>query len=168
MANVSASRTTPDRNMEETLTYWQNFAILHENVRAVSWSILIYVAIGIFCFSILRGVFFYATARKFHEWYEASVLTWGIAALYYKLLAAESEILEDERGESGRPTVKGGNILGGWIDAVAWLVLGTILIWAWPVVFTIVILFGPIQISRNHFMRKKLFIARLKGEELDI
>ncbi len=154
--------------MEETLTYWQHFTILHENVRAVSWSILIYVAIGIFCFSILRGVFFYATAKKIDEWYESSVLVWGVAALYYKTLATEGEVAEDERGESGRPALKGGNVLGGWADALTWLILGTILIWSWPIVFTVVIVFGPVQISHNHFKRKKLFIARLKGEELDI
>ena len=154
--------------MEETLTYWQHFTILHANIRTVAWPILIDVAIGIFVFSILRVIFFYATAKKIDDWIHSSLLIWCIAALYYKLVADESEILEDEQGKSGRPTLKGGNAIGGWIDVLAWLILGTILIWAWPIVFTVVILFGPIQLSRNHFMRKKLFIARLKGEELDI
>jgi len=154
--------------MEETLTYWQHFQIVHAGIRAVSWPILIYVTMGIFFFSILRSIFFYATARKFDEWYNASLMAWGLAALYYKTLANENEILEDERGKSGRPTLKGGHVLGGWADAVTWLVLGTIFIWLWPIIFIVAISFGPIQMSRNHFMRKKIFIAKLKGEELDI
>jgi len=154
--------------MEETLTYWQHFQIFHASVRGISWSILINVSLGLFFLSILRSVFFYATARKFDEWYDSSLMAWSVAALYYKILADEKELLEDERGESGRPSLKGGHILGGWIDAVTWLILGTIFIWLWPIILTVAILFGPIQLSRNHFMRKKIFIAKLKGEELDI
>jgi len=154
--------------MEDTLTHWQQFEIMHENIRAVSWPILLYVAAGMFWFSILRSVFFYATARKFEEWYHASIMLYGIVALYYKTLATEEELLEDEQGKSDRPTLKGGNALGGWLDTAIWTILGAIFIWLWPIIIAVVILFGPIQMSRNRFMRKKIFIAKLKGEELDV
>lgn len=154
--------------MEETLTYWEHFQILHANIRGISWPILLNGAIGLFVFSLLRSVFFYATAKKISDWYHSSLFAWGVVVLYYKTFATEQEILENERGESGRPSLKGGHIMGGLIDTAAWLMFGTILIWLWPIIFIIVMLFGPIQMSRNHFMRKKIFIAKLKGEDLDI
>lgn len=152
--------------MEETLTYWQHFEIFHATVRGISWPILVNVAIGLFCFAILRHLFFYATARKIDEWQNSSVFIWGIEGLFIYFIPDESENYEN--GKLTRVTVRGGQVVGGWVDAAAWTILGTILIWLWPIIFTIVILFGPIQMSRNHFMRKKLFVARLKGEELDL
>ena len=123
------------------------------------------MTIGIFFFSILRSIFFYATARKFGEWQDASLLIWSLESLFIYFIPDERENYEN--GNLNRVTLGGGHIVGGLIDTAAWLILGSILIWLWPIIFTIVMLFGPIQMSHNHFMRKKIFIAKLKGEELD-
>jgi len=154
--------------MEETLTNWDQFFIFHESVRAMSWPILIKVAIVISVFSILRSVFFYATARKFEEFQDASIFVLSVDKFYYVFFATEEELEKDRLGQADRITGKGGHVLGGFLDAAVWAILGTVLIWLWPIIFAVAILFGPIQISRNHFMRKKIFIAKLKGEELDI
>lgn len=152
--------------MEETLTYWQYFEIFHASVRAIFWPILIYMALGMFVFSILRFVFFYATARKLEEWQDSSLFIWGIEGMFIYFFPDERENYEN--GALNRATLTGGHILGGFLDVAVWAILVAVLIWLWPIVFIAAILFGPIQISRNHFMRKKIFIARLKGEEVDL
>lgn len=150
--------------MEETLTYWGHFQIFHANIREISWPILINVTMAICVFSVLRSVFFYAVAKKFGEWQDATLFIWTVETLYNKFLATEEEVEADPPPV----TLRGGHIVGGLLDAAAWAIFGTILIWLWPIIFIIAVLFGPIQLCHNRFKKKKLFIARLKGEDLDV
>lgn len=154
--------------MEEMLTvYWEQFVIFLTSFRLAFWPIYFKIIGGILIFSALRFIWFYATARKIDEWHHASIMVRGVQALYFKFVADEKERKKDKKDGYPRSTMRGGHFLGGLADALTWTILGFVLIWAWPAAIALFVVFGPIQLSHNYCLKKKTFIANLKGEELD-
>lgn len=155
--------------MEEILIiYWDQFVVMYTNIRFAFYPIYFKIIGTILIFGAFRFIWFYATAKKIDEWHNASIMARCVQSFYYKFAADKKEKKKDKKDGHPRCTMRGGHFLGSVADAVTWAVLGLALIWAWPAIITVLAVFGPIQLCRNNFMRKKMFIAKLKGEELDI
>ena len=149
------------------LASWQEFVPFYHNVRQTFWPFF-FTGIGvIFTYGFLRMCFFYATARTISGWMDGSFLVYNVQKLYIKYLATDNERRKFEAGSEDQVFLNGGNLLGSFADILGWAIIGLIIIIMWPIIFSVLILFTPIKLTRNHFMRKKLFVAKLKGEEID-
>lgn len=153
--------------MIEILTDWDTFAQMYTNLRPMLWSIYFTVGLGIFVFGLLRFIIKYATASKIGRWEDSS---YGVALLerFYFRFVADKQEKEKDRKSGTRVTTKDGHMSGTVFDLAAWGITGLISIWAWPAIIIFSITFLPIQLCRNYFMKKKVFIANLKGKELDL
>lgn len=152
--------------MEETLTNWDMFAQLYTNIRPMLWFIYFNIGLGISVFGLFRFILKYATASKIGRWEDSSYGLYLMDKFYLRFLA-DSQEKEKDREEDERLTTKSGHIGGTFFDLMTWAVAGLILIWAWPGIVVFSITFLPIQLCRNHFMKKKIFIANLKGKEVN-
>lgn len=159
--------------MEETTilqTYLADFGAFYTSLRYAFWPILINGLIGFSIFGVIRGIIKYATASPIGEWDRGSYICRGTEYLAYTYFETpkEQKKYKDYDENHKYIGVKGGHILGTVADLAITAAITSLLIWIWPFILTVTILFGPIQLCRNHFMKKKQFIANLKGEELDI
>lgn len=149
--------------------YLVDFNIFYVDLRLASWPILV-KGMGIFViFSILRIIVKYATASPIGNMENGSYLIRSIEYIMYMTKTPEEQKTYKHYDKNHKYIgIKGGHLGGAALDLASMGIILSILIWIWPLVAVIAILFGPIQVCRNHFMKKKKFIANLKGEELDI
>lgn len=154
--------------MEETviLTNWGHFEIFYVMIRDGSWRYFFAGHAVIAVFGVLRFVWAYATAARIGTAINSTFFTCALDYIMYWTLYNEREREKFEQGER-EASGKDKHIGGTGVDLIVWTIVGLIIIFTWPLLLPIMILFVPIQLSHLHFKRKKTFIANLKGEQLD-
>lgn len=159
--------------MEETTVlqiYIADFGIFYTNLRHAFWPILIHGILGFIVFGLFRIVWKYATASIIGKWDRGSYVIRGTERIIYKYFESPKEQEKyNWYDENHKYTgIKGGHLYGTAFDIATISITSVVLIWTWPLIIVIFILFGPVQLCRNHFMKKKVFIANLKGKKVDL
>ena len=121
-----------------------------------------YLLCAIVIFDILRFIYKYAAGDSIGQPTHSS---WILRFLDWLFLKAEwqneTEFLDDRR----EPIPVGFNLLGMPFNIGITGIILAALILIWPGILLIAITFGPLQWCRNRNMRKKEFVAKLKGTE---
>jgi len=151
--------------MENTMTdlmtsYWDQFETIYDLVRITGFGYLKYLLSAIFIFGILRVIYKYAAGDSIGKpTHSAWILRFIDWCMIKAGRSSETEFLDDEL----KPIPFGFNLLGILFDAGITGVLFVISLLIWPVILLVTITFGPLQWCRNRNIRKKEFIAKLKG-----
>lgn len=155
-------------------TYWEQFQILFVLIRTVGLGFIKYLLVSMVVFGILRTIYKYAAADSIGKPSDSS---WALRiadwVIMIKLCGLKSEFLREQRSanvmmNSDEKIPVGFNPLGVALDVLITGIFCGILLFIWPIVLLIVITFGPVQWCRNRNMRKKEFMAKLKGEEVNV
>lgn len=152
--------------MEETLTNWELFKDFYVMIRDGSWSYLFAGQAFIAIIGILRFVWAYATASWIGSIEDNTISGYILEYVFYLTLMNNKEQERYEKNDRDL-SVNGKHLGGVCIDFIAWSIIGLLMIFAWPVLLPIMILFVPLQMSHVYHKRRKTFIANLKGEQLD-
>lgn len=159
--------------MEETTVlqaYLTDFGMLYMSMRAMFWPVLV-KGLGVFAvFGVIRLIFKYATASPIGPWDRSTYIVRAMEYIMYTYFESpKAQKKYKEYDENHKYIgIKGGHLGGTVIDMAIIGIVLFVVIWIWPLIIVMIVLFGPIQLCRNHFMKKKKFIANLKGKELDI
>ncbi len=154
--------------MEETLTYWQQFVVIYDLIKLIGFIGIQYLLGAIFIFGILRSIYKYAGGHSIgkptHSVWTFRFFDW-VAVTFF---ATTTEFLDND-GNSSDPfkiIPVGFNLLGILLDILCIGVIISLSILVWPFVVFASLTFVPLQLCRNRNLRKRKFIAELKGEEL--
>lgn len=119
-----------------------------------------YLLCAIIIFDILRFIYKYAAGDSIGK---PTHSAWILRFLDWFFLKAgwdtKTEFLDDE----SEPIPFGFNLLGMLFNIGITGIILTVLLLIWPGILLIAITFGPLQWCRNRNMRKKEFVARLRG-----
>lgn len=145
--------------MIELITpYWEQFVTIYILGKTLGITYVAYLLVAIFIFDILRSIYKYAAGDSVGKPTHSSLILRFFDWLIAKT-GEESDFLDD----SHKPIPIGFNLLGIPFDVgITGLILGLSLL-IWPVVLLVIITFGPLQLCRNRNMRKREFVAKLKG-----
>ena len=154
--------------MEETLAYWQQFVVIYDLIRSVGFTGIKYLLGAIFIFGIVRSIYKYAGGHSIgkatHSVWAFRFFDWMAVTFF----ATTTEFLDDNGNSSGDRKVipVGFNLLGILLDILVIGIIISLSILIWPAVLFASLTFVPLQLCRNRNLRKRKFIAELKGEEV--
>lgn len=144
-------------------SYWEQFVTIYALGKTFGIVAVPCLLGAIFIFHILRFIYKYAAGDSIGK---PTHSAWTLRFLDWLMVKAEwsnkTEFLDDEL----KPIPVGFNLLGIPFDVVITGIIFGISLLIWPGILLIAITFGPLQWCRNRNMRKKEFIAKLKGTEV--
>ena len=125
-------------------------------------------------FGIVRSAYHYAKGNKIGQ-FNYSMFSLRLADKLFTAIGGQNETQfqaqdgwDDNRNNRlYKPIPIGSSLIGVILDAAAFTLISLILFLIWPAVAFISVTVGPLHICRVHNLRKKAFIANLKGEEVN-
>lgn len=159
--------------LETIIIYWNEFETIYDIVLKYSaWKTVSVFLPSLLMFGLVRCAYHYAKGNNIGKFYH-SMFVLRLADKFLTLVGGQ-DITEFRRdagwSDNGRkriyePIPIGSHLLGMILDCIVLTVISLILFLIWPVVAFISVTVGPLHICRVHNLRKKMFIANLKGEE---
>lgn len=163
-------------NILETVTlYWNEFGIIYNTVLSFgAWKIISILTPSLLVLGTIRSAYHYAKGNKIGQFhYSMFVLRLGDRLL--TLVGGQDKTMfkrqagwDENRAHRLYDLIPiGSSFVGMVLDVAAFTVLSLICFLIWPGVLFIFVTIGPLHICRVHNLRKKAFIAKLKGEEVN-
>jgi hypothetical protein len=159
--------------LETVTTYWNEFATIYEVVlKYSSWKIITVVAPSLFTLGLIRTSYCYAKGHSIgapnHSMFSLRIvdylftaLDWQSESNFKEKLGYDSEKREHIYGISEI----GSNLLGTIFDVGVFTIVLLLIFLVWPIAAFVSATVGPLHACRVYNLRKKAFIASLKGEE---
>lgn len=142
--------------------YWEQFVTIYTLGKTFGIIVVAYLAGAIFIFCMLRSIYKYASGdpigKPTHSSWMLRFIDWNMVRVGW---SSRSDFLDDNLD----PIPIGHNLLGIPFDVGIIGVILALSLLVWPFMLLITITFGPLQWCRNRNIRKKEFIAKLKGVE---
>lgn len=160
--------------LETVTVYWNDFSTIYNTVLNYSaWKIVTVLTPSLLVFGIVRSAYHYAKGNKIGEFYSSMFILRLGDKLFTIFGGQEHTQFKTMAGyDNNQDRVyhlipMGSNFIGMVLDAIAFTALSLILFVIWPGVLFISVTIGPLHICRVRSLRKKRFIANLKGEEVN-
>lgn len=152
--------------------YLDQLDVIYNLITVIGLEYLQYLLGLIIILSILRAIYKYAAGDVIGKpTYSSWILRFGDWIMVKIGWSNKSEFLiEKFQGEKDNPNKQvpvGFNLLGILFDAGGTGIILGISLLIWPIVLFLAVTIGPLQWCRNRSIRKKVFMAKLKGEEVD-
>jgi len=144
-------------------TYWQQFTVIYDLIKSIGFTGIQYLLGAIFIFGVLRSIYKYAGG---HPVGRPSHSVWSFRFFDWLAVTAGWAPTTEFTNEHGSYDPIGFNLLGILIDILVIGIIISLSILIWPAVVFALLTFVPLQLCRNHNLRKRKFIAELKGEEV--
>lgn len=142
------------------ISCWEQFVTIYILGKTLGLTSIKYFLSGIFIFGILRSIYRYAAGDSIgkltHSAWILRFLDWLLVKIEW---TNKTEFLDDNL----EPIPVGFNLLGIPLDAGITGVFLGILLFIWPGMLLVIITFVPLQLCRDRNIRKKEFVAKLKG-----
>jgi len=156
----------------ETVTlYWNDFGTVYTAVLNYSaWKIITVLTPALATIGMSRSAYHYAKGHEIGD-FNHGMFVLRLADRLLTLIGGQEETMfrvktgyDDDRNIQYAPIPMGSSFIGVILDVIAFTALSLILFVIWPAVAFISMTVGPLHICRVHNLRKKAFIASLKGE----
>lgn len=155
----------------EIETYWTLLKGAWYLVRDYGLTTMFFIPLSLVAFWILNLVKRYALAEPMGTPEESSIV---IHVCRFVLNRLYGDLSDDQLRKKiwTREDIQllkryGYNLKGVGIDVLILEILTLVLWLTWPLLITVLIFFGPVRLCHNHFKKRRLFLARLKGIDPD-
>ena len=163
-------------NILETITlYWNEFGIIYDTVlKYGAWKAVSVLAPSLFVFGIVRSAYLYAKGNEIGRLRD-SMFALRLGDKLLTLVGLQNHTTfrdqvgwDDDRNHRIYETTPiGSSLVGMVLDVGACTLITLVSFLIWPLVAFLGVTIGPLHICRVHNIRKKTFIANLKGEKAD-
>jgi len=163
-------------NILETITtYWNEFATIYSVVLGYgAWNTVTILTPTLLTLGIIRCAYHYAKGDEIRQLNHGMfVLRLGDKLVCLLGWQENTEFRVHDGWADGRsqrtykPIPIGSSFIGMILDVGAFTLISLVVFLIWPAVAFISVTLGPLHICRVHSLRKKAFIANLKGKEVN-
>ncbi len=157
--------------LEAVIVYWNEFGVIYNTVLQYGgWKIITILTPSLLVFGMVRSGYHYAKGNKIGQFnHSMFILRFGDRLL--TLVGGQDKTMfakqayDSSRDRVYIPIPMGSSFIGALLDTLIVTLLSLICFVIWPVILFVSVTVGPLHICRVHNLRKKAFIANLKGEE---